>query len=106
MNLKGYYKNIRETEETITEEFPIVVSLDTPEGGRAGVTTEVTRAMAAKGVVERWARLASDDEAQSFREASRQARRAIQEEDARRKLQVTVIADSDLRDLREAVRSK
>ena len=37
MQLKTYYKDIRETEESIAEEFPVVISLSTPDGGKAGV---------------------------------------------------------------------
>ena len=36
MDLQVYYQKIREMEGKIAEEFPLVVSVDTQDGGKAG----------------------------------------------------------------------
>ena len=48
MDLRAYYQKIRDIEAEIVEEFPVVVSVEGPDGGRAGVRTEVTRRIAAR----------------------------------------------------------
>ncbi len=40
MNLRMYYDKIREWEARIGEEFMVLASLETPDGGKAGVKTE------------------------------------------------------------------
>ena len=57
MNLKDYYREIDAVLATIESSFVLVVSLPTPNGGRAGVVSEVNRATAAKMIVEKSARL-------------------------------------------------
>ena len=52
MDLRAYYQKIREIETRIEEAFAIVVSLETGDGGKAGIATEVSRGIAAKMVVE------------------------------------------------------
>jgi len=43
------------------------VSRETPDGGRAGVKTQVPRALAARMIVEEKADLATPEEAEEFR---------------------------------------
>jgi hypothetical protein len=59
MDLKVYYRKIRIVEAEIADADVVMISLETPDGGRAGVATEVRRRLAAKLVVEGKARLAS-----------------------------------------------
>jgi hypothetical protein len=66
MDLRHYYARIRETEATLEGDFVVVVSCETPDGGRAGVASEVPRALAAKLIVERQARAASEEERREF----------------------------------------
>ncbi len=42
MDLKIYYQKIRERKREIDEPFPVVMSRETQDGGKAGVSTEVT----------------------------------------------------------------
>ena len=58
MDLKIYYQKIREVEARIEEQFPIVISKETADGGHAGTATEVPRRLAAKMIVEGLARIA------------------------------------------------
>jgi hypothetical protein len=57
MDLRIYYQKVRDMEAKITEEFPTVVSRETPDGGKAGVQTQVPRRIAAKMIVEKLADL-------------------------------------------------
>ena len=52
MDLRQYFKKIRETEAALTEPFPLVVSLHTEDGGKPGMVSEVSREVAAKMIVE------------------------------------------------------
>ena len=66
MDLRGFYYKIRRLEEEIADPHVVVVSLETPDGGKPGLKTEVTRENAAKLVVEGRARLASKSETSDF----------------------------------------
>jgi hypothetical protein len=66
MDLRKYYKAIREIETKIEGAYAIVTSLDTPDGGKAGIQSEVPRALAARMVVQGAARLATGDERRAF----------------------------------------
>ena len=95
MDLRAYYRKVREVEASISEEHPVLVSLATPEGGKAGVRTEAPKAIAAKLIAEGRARLANAEEAEEFRSAMRQAKEKFDQEEAARRMQVVVIpADS------------
>jgi len=101
MDLRSYYKKVRDAEATLTGEYVVMVSLETSEGGRAGVRTEVPRAVAAKLIAEVRARVATEEEAVEFHEANREAREAHEEAEAAKRLQVMVIPSRDIRKLRE-----
>jgi hypothetical protein len=58
MDLRGYYQKIREVEATIADAYAVIVSLETPDGGKAGTQTEVPRSLAAKMIVSGMAKLA------------------------------------------------
>ena len=66
MDLRNYFQKLREVESQIGDPYTIVVSVETGDGGRAGTTTEVTRALAAKMIVDGSARLATAKEKQAF----------------------------------------
>src|SRR5580693_6496405 len=97
MDLRAYYKKLRETEALLEGDHLIVVSLVTSEGGKEGVRTEVPRAIAAKLIAEGRARVASEDESLAYREAQEEARERYEVEQAARRMQVMVIPQSDLR---------
>jgi hypothetical protein len=52
MDLREYYRTIRDKEREIAEPFVTVVSLKTLDGGRAGRKTIVPRTVAAKLIVD------------------------------------------------------
>jgi hypothetical protein len=104
MDLRVYYQKIREVEGTIPEEFPMVVSLETPDGGKPGTTTEVPRKLAAKMIVEGQARLAKPAEANAHREALAEARRVTEQAAAAMRLHVSVLSTSELEQLKADAR--
>jgi hypothetical protein len=91
MDLRAYYKKIREAEALLTGESMVVVSVATPEGGREGVRTEAPRKVAAKLLAEGRARLATEQETLEFYEANRAAREKFEQDEAAKRVQVMVI---------------
>jgi hypothetical protein len=75
MDLKIFYQKVRETETTIADDPVLVVSLETGDGGRPGVVSEVPRLVGARMIVEGKARLAVEHEISEYRERSEDARR-------------------------------
>jgi hypothetical protein len=67
MDLRVYFQKIRKVEADITGPFTVVISRETPDGGKAGVKTDVPRILAAKMIVEERAVLASPEETAEFR---------------------------------------
>jgi hypothetical protein len=100
MDLKVYYQKIRELERSFKDSYPVVVSHETPEGGVAGVKTEVPVHIAAKMIVEGQARLSSESEATDFLDQKAEAKRIADQIQASKRMQVTVVSESDLRTLR------
>ena len=103
MDLQIYYKKIREIEQGLSGNSVVLVSRETPDGGREGVRTEVPPHIAAKMIVEGWARLATPDEALEFQEQNAEAKRKAEQLAAASRMQFTVISPSDLRKLKGAV---
>jgi|HubBroStandDraft_5_1064220.scaffolds.fasta_scaffold433966_1 hypothetical protein len=101
MDLRSYYKKVRDAEVTLTGEHVVMVSLETSEGGKAGVRTEVPRAIAAKLIAEVRARVATEEETVEFHETNREAREANEEAEAAKRLQVMVIPSRETRKQRE-----
>jgi hypothetical protein len=106
MDLKVYYQKMRQMEATLGEAHAVVVSQETPDGGRAGVRTEVPRLVAAKLIVEGRARLATAEEAGEYRVQTAEAKRAADQAASAGRMQITVISEADLRALKGTTRSK
>jgi len=105
MDLQLYYHKIREVESKIADEFPLVVSNETADGGRDGRKTEVPRRLAAKMVVEGLARLANADEVKAYRSLLAEAKRMAEQAAQAAKLQFTVVSTADLERLKAPARS-
>ena len=97
MDLRVYYSKVREAEAALTEEHPVMVSLATSEGGKAGVRTEAPRHIAARLIAEGRARVATAEEADAFREGHREAKVKHDQQEAARRIQVMVIPQQDLK---------
>jgi hypothetical protein len=107
MDLSVFYQKIRRVKESIATPHVVAVSLETPDGGREGVLTEVARDLAATLIVEGRARLATESEATGFLERRVDALRAAIEREAQQRVQLTVLSEHDLEVLRsQSKRSK
>jgi hypothetical protein len=102
MDLKHYYQKIRDMEAAFVDAFPLVVSRETPDGGKEGAKTEVPKRLAAKLIVEGLARLANEEEKTQFRALQAEAIRAAEQLAAAAKVQVTVLTNNDLERLKKA----
>jgi hypothetical protein len=99
MDLKQYYRKINELEASLTDKYPVVVSLETPDGGKAGVVAEVSRPIAAKLVIEGRAVLASVAEKAQYLEQQAIAKQQAEKAEMARRVQVAIITDRDLKPL-------
>jgi hypothetical protein len=100
MDLKIFYQKVRQLEAKITQPFVVIVSLETPDGGRPGVLTEVSRPLAARLVTEGKAELAGEGAAREFRARNAEAKQKAEEAVAASRLQVTIVSDAEWRALR------
>jgi hypothetical protein len=99
-NLKEYYSEIRALEEALPDEDTVVVSLRTRDGGVEGVMSVVTRRIACRMVVEKKARLATEEEKRSYYEAEAARRKEFEEAALANRIQVHVVADGIGREIR------
>ena len=97
MDVKQYYRKINEVEAGLTDKYPVVVSVETPDGGKAGVISEVSRPIAAKLIVEGRAVLATAAEKAQYIEQQAAAKKAAEKAELARRLQVAIITDTDLK---------
>jgi hypothetical protein len=96
MDLKIYYQKIRQIEQGLKDPSVLLVSKETPDGGKDGVRTEVSRRTAAKMVVEGTARIATADETAEFQKQKAEAKRRADQIAAASRMQFTVVP-ADLR---------
>ena len=69
MNIRQYYKERKKIEDSLPNGNVLVVSLQTSDGGREGVMSQIDRRTAATLIVENRARLATDEETASLRKS-------------------------------------
>lgn len=74
MDLKGYYRKLREKAAELPDGDQVVVSEATADGGVAGVVSVVPKEVACRLLVEGRARLASAEEAEVYRAEQAEAR--------------------------------
>ena len=96
MDLQHYYRKIREAESKILDEFPLMVSRETGDGGKDGTITEVLRRLAAQMIVEGIARLATPEEREAFQAAQAEVRRVVEQLAAASKVQFAVLSSAEL----------
>src|SRR5438477_1720585 len=63
MDLRMFFHKVRKLEQEINDRHVVVVSLETPDGGKPGIRTEVSRENASRMIVDGRARLANKSEA-------------------------------------------
>lgn len=106
MDLRVFFQKLRKLEQEIVEPHVVMVSHETPDGGRAGQLAEVSRSIAARLILEGHAHLATAEEAAEFRDATRKALEEAQHRLMADKVQVNVISDADLRAMKSASRAE
>ena len=104
MDLKVFYQKLRQMEASLAEAHVVVVSEETPDGGRPGVRTEVPRSLAARLVVEGKARLATAEESAEFRAQAAEAKRAADQAATASRIQIAVVSESELKTLKGTLR--
>jgi hypothetical protein len=106
MDLRAFFQKLRKIELEIVDPHVVMVSNETPDGGRPGQLAEVSRSNAARLILEGHAHLASAEESAVFRAAARKALEEAQQRLLADKVQVNVISDADLRALKSASRAE
>lgn len=106
MDLRIFYQKLRKIEQEIVDSHVVVVSHETPDGGRPGQLTEVPRSIAARLILESRAHLATAEESAAFRAAAQKALEEAQQRLVADKVQVNVISDADLRAMKSATRAE
>lgn len=106
MDLRVFYRKVREVVESIPDEFTIVISEETPDGGKAGVPAEVRRGLAAKLVVDGKARLATPEEIRQYWEDVQAARQQADRDAVASRLQVAVVTEESIALLGREKKSK
>lgn len=102
MDLRVYYRKVREVTETISGDFAVLVSLETPDGGKPGVMSEAPRSLAARLVVDGKARLATTEEAAEFAGHESRLRTKAEEELMPNRWPVAMLSETDLSALKSA----
>lgn len=95
MDLRSYFRKIRDVEVNITEPHTFISSLETSDGGKAGLITEVPRDVAAKMIVEGRACLATKTEREQFLQSQANARLIAKKADLAQRLQLTIVSDGE-----------
>ena len=104
MDMRIYYRKVRENEEGIREEPVVVKSLETPDGGKSGVFTEVSRRNAALLITDLRAQLANEEESRRFRESVKNAKLAWDHAEAARRVQMSLVPSDELETLKSGKR--
>ena len=103
MNLKDYYREITAQEAAIEEPFALVISLKTPNGGRAGIESELNRVTAAKMIVDKQVRLATPEEVKQLRDEREEKQRQKDLASLQERVRMTRLAEDELRALKKAL---
>jgi predicted Zn-dependent protease len=96
MDMKTYYQRIRAAEAELRGVDVMVTSLATPDGGREGVVNLVRREIAARLLVDKKVRLATEDEVEGYERAAEEMRRQAEMEKTAQQIQVVVIPSEEL----------
>ena len=106
MDLRAYYRKLREIEQGLDGEFVVVKSRATPDGGVAGRLTEVSRAVAAKMLADGTAEATSRQEAEAHRKRLGEEKQREDKKRTSTQIQFTVLSEEDLRTLQKPARGQ
>jgi len=105
MDLRAFYQKLRKIEQEITDSHVVVVSHETPDGGRPGQLAEVSRSIAARLILEGRAHLSTIEESAEFRAAVQKGVQEARQREMANKVQVNVISEADLRAIKSSARA-
>lgn len=91
MDLRIYYQKLRQKEREIEAPHVLIVSLETPDGGKGGQKTEVARLLAARMIIEGRARLASEAEIADYQAEQERGRLEAEEKALSGRLLVNLV---------------
>lgn len=91
MDLRAYYKRVREIESQLPSPYVVIVSIETQDGGKDGVLTEVATLTAAKHIADGRARAATKDETDAYHLRNLEGREAFDNNVAMNKMQFVVL---------------
>ena len=100
---KDYYREITAQEAAIEKPFVLVISLQTPNGGRAGIESELNRVTAAKMIVDKQVRLATPEEVKRLRDDREEKQRQKDLASLQERVRMTRLAEDELRALKKAL---
>lgn len=106
MDLRQFYQKIMTFEESIKSDEVVVVSNETPDGGKAGVKSEVKRSHAARMLAEGRVRLATEEESQLFHQEKAEAYKRGQEILSSGKVQLALLTESEMKVIKSAFKNK
>jgi len=106
MDLKSYYRKIRSVASELGGGDVVIVSLETPQGGKAGVMTEVPSRIAARAIVEGRARPATAEESERRRVEAMQAYEEAHRKAAAERVKVMVVPEVEGKRTKASPRSK
>jgi hypothetical protein len=104
VDLRAFFQNVRQQEKQIPGSHAVVVSTETPDGGRPGRTTEVAKDVAARMIVEGKARLATPEECAQHQAGVAQGVDAVRRREEMGRAHVRLLSDSDIEMLRSALK--
>jgi hypothetical protein len=99
MDLRVYYTKIREAMAALPGEFVVLISRETPDGGKPGIPSEASNTVAARMIVEGRARLATVEETSQYYRQEEAGRAKAVRDAAPARLQV-VLSENDLEALK------
>jgi len=106
MEMRQFYKKIKELEEGIKSEEVIVVSNETPDGGIPGIKTEVKRSLAARMLAEGKVRLGTDEEAQLYQMEKEACYKRAQELISSSRVQLAVLTEAEMKAIKSTLKSR
>lgn len=96
MDLRQYFRKLREIENGLTDSYPVVISLETSDGGKSGVISEVSRETAAKLIMDGRAVVTSEQQKEAFLQQLEARKKTAEKLELARRVQVAIIADPEL----------
>ena len=106
MDMRAYYEKLRRVEAEIANRDVVVVSLETPDGGKPGVKIEAPREIAAKMIVESRARLATAKETAAYQAETVEAKRVADHAAEASRTQLIVMSREEVDNLKGRPRAR